>query len=382
MMSYITRMLKASLAVVFLAILVSSVMCGCKEDPVLDIPQNALELFPRRSTAYAKCGERKRLDALNPEDVIVAVNGYPMTKAYYEELIALKVKYLMKQPGANADMVSQQIDEERQGLINNFVSQRLIYDAAIAQGVVSTNSIHDNIHDAILTIAKKAKKPPATIISRYEGKPRDLYYSLGMEYVFGKYVKEKIPPKLVVDDAFVAAAQKGIDEDNAETTKSNNVIRSSLVDIKAQIEAGKTTFEDVYRNLAGIDATTAVKDLIEEVERGEIDDKALQAAVFETPLGKLSNVVEGEEGYYLVKVYDAKPPERNEKGRVVRKERRSIIQIYMEKIPLISRKLDKDLFPELQGQMQVLAVKEFVHALETNGVNRVEYPNGRFLFDK
>ena len=367
-----------------LLVLSASFICfifGCSQDEISAIPSNPLELFSRYESKI-ETGKPCTVDQMQDADIIVAVNGYPMTKAYYNELYDLRTKYLMKQRGANSLLVAQKMDEAKQKIVQEFIAQRLLLDDAMARGVVSTNSIRENIQIALKEISKKTRKSPKKILSSYDGDVRHFYYGLGMEYATGKLIKEKVPPKFKVTDDFVEVVQKQIDAENAEIVKSNNVIKAMMMELKRKIDAKQIDFEDAYRALRGIEKDAPKDDFVEVVERDDIEDKVFQLAVFTAPEGSITDVIEGDEGFYLAKVVSYNPPEKNKKGGVVKKDRRGIIQIYEEKIPLIVREANKEMFSDLENQMQLQAINEHVEFLRTNGLNRVEFPHGTVLFEK
>ena len=89
---------------------------------------------------------------------------------------------------------------------------------------------------------------------------------------------------------------------------------------------------------------------------------------------------EDDEGFHLLKVLSIKPPERNENGRIIQDETRSVAHIYVKKLPLFIEDSESVLLPDLKRQVQLRAVDNYIENLRTNGVTRIEYPHGNSLF--
>ena len=75
-------------------------------------------------------GEVKLVETMAPEDVIVAVNGYPLTKRYFEEDMAITTKSLLKRHSGNPYGVREMIEERKRMYVPQFVMKRLLIDDA------------------------------------------------------------------------------------------------------------------------------------------------------------------------------------------------------------------------------------------------------------
>ena len=108
-----------------------------------------------------------------------------------------------------------------------------------------------------------------------------------------------------------------------------------------------------------------------------MDDAKVAAAVFALRKNAISDVIEDDNGFHLVKVLDVKPAVKDESGKVVKDEVRKLSHLYIEKEPVLIRESKIELTNDLKYQMQIQAVNEYVTGLLTNGSHRIVYPHGR-----
>ena len=314
---------------------------------------------------------------MKPTDVILAVNGYPLTKQAYEDFMELKLRGLRESKDANELVIQKQMDEIRITYIKNFIGQRLLVDNAFELGVVTTNEVVAAVEKKLKENARKRGKTVAQLLKKFAGKERYYLYELCVAEITDRLISKKIPPKSVVDKDFVKAVQDQVAKENVKADKQNAQLKARLADYRKQILDKKLDFLKVAHSLETDDAGEGVWG---EFEEGDMDDPGIQAKVFALKEGDVSEVLEDDNGYHLVKVLKVTPPEKNEKGRVITRERRKLAHLYLEKAPLIIRQGDIQMTADLKHQMQIQAVNEYVTGLSTNAATRIEYPHGQDLF--
>ena len=327
-------------------------------------------------------GEVKLVETMAPEDVIVAVNGYPLTKRYFEEDMAITTKSLLKRHSGNPYGVREMIEERKRMYVPQFVMKRLLIDDAKRQHLLSDSEVRNAVGDYFKGLGKTSKKSAAKIWSSIKAQERPhVLYDVAERIWVNANVASNIPPLVKVDSAFVAKVQARVAEMNQETRKTNDTIRVKLLKWKADILAGKASFAELANKYSRDVGGPAGKDgYWGEFEQAEMSDRRIARPVFKLAKGEISDPLEDEEGYHLVKVLDIKPPERNAKGRLIQAELRKLAHIYLKKEPELIRQTDEAMFDDLRQQMQMQAIDYYANVLMTNGQNTVVYPHGNVLF--
>ena len=352
-------------------------VAGCTEKEKFELSVADLCFETRRADAFPT-NAPKTIETMALDDVIVAVNGYPLTKRTYEDLMQLRRQGLMKQKDMNSLVAEQMMDEFRARYVKYFQAQRMLVDEAFRQNVVSTNEV---LSEIVRRLRKDAKRRGLTVsksLKSYGASVKYIYQEMFTSIVIDKFVSLKIPPKRKVDERFVNAVQNQVAEENAMAAKKNSLIVADLKDQRNQILAGKLDFIDLAKRTTGGEGDT--DGVWGSFEEGDLDDPKVEAAVFSLPKGAISDVLDDSNGYQLIKVLDITPAVTNEVGRIISKEVRKLSRIYVDKEPELTRLNDVVMTSELKRQMQMQAVDEYVTLLSTNGTTRIEYPNGKDLF--
>ena len=363
-------------------VIVLSVVAGCSqnEQPPIRFTGDFCELAARQQENF-ELGNETVVDALKDEDVLVAVNGYPLTKKVFDELMVLKAKQIMQRKGANPAYANNQLADFKKNYISLFVNQRILLDKARELNVMSREEIEKRVNEVVQERAKARKLSVEKFMKSFPGDFKYYLYDLEAMLLMDKLVKTYIPPIAEVNDGLVAAFQKSIDEDNAGTMRTNEMKRAQMLEWKRDLLANKVTFEDLAKKYNEDDyANDDEPGYWGEFERGEFEDKRVQSAVFNLRVGEISDPVEDDDGYHLIKLISVKAPERNEKGRIIQDEIRKLMHIYVKKLPLLIRDANDILKADLKRQMQVQAINRYLDDLKTNGVTRIEFPHGKSLF--
>jgi len=359
------------------------VLAGCDfaNDPgEVVLEGNILEMAARSSTPF-KTGKPLSIDMMKDSDVIVAVNGYPLTKKAFEDVSIMFVKGLQNKGVDNQLVVSRKLEEFQQSYINKFVGQRVLIDNAFELKLLSTNQICTHVQKKIRDLAKAQKRTVKQVLKGYAPYERYFFYDVALAYVMGRLIDEKIPTLAKVDSNFVQTVQNAVSSMNAAAQTTNDLMKARLADWRQQILDKKIDFKSVAR-LYSMDSNGKGGNdgMWGEFEESEMDDPGVAAAVFALGKGEISDVLEEENGYHLVKVLDITPAETNEFGRIVQRERRILSHIYLEKQPLLIRQTDTAMMSDLKWQMQSKAINRYIALQITNGTTRVEYPHGKKLF--
>ena len=361
--------------------ILTSFFVGCSNDEVqTSFGGDFLELTKRYS-GNIKTNKVMSISEMSPEDAIVVVNGYPLTKKVFDDLTVIKAKRLSNRKGANPAVVESLVNQFKRQYIPLFVSQRLMLDKARELKVLSVDEVASQVNSDLAGIAKKRKVSVDKIVKAFPGDFKYYLYDAAAEKWLKVLVEKHIPPKLNVDDAFVSNVQKQVELENFVTTQTNELIRVQMESWKKQIISGKLNFDELAKAVSqDVSSDTNCPSLWGEFERGELSDKNVQAKIFALKLGEISDPIEDEDGFHLVKLLKVTPPELNKKGRVIRNEMRKVSHIYIEKMPLLIRQDDPAMFEDLKEQMKMQAIFEYSENLRTNSAYKVVYPHGEDLF--
>ena len=353
-----------------------AVVVGCADKENFTLSYDDLGFEKRRADAFPT-NACKTIDQMMPNDVIVAVNGYPLTKRVFDELMSLKFRGIMNQKDLSSYAADQMMKQHRETYVRTFQAQRMLLDDAFNKNIVTTNGILSEVKRRLRREAKRRGKTIEETLKPY-GKSRkyllqEMFTSVAMDML----IAAKIPPLHEVDDTFVKAVQDQVTAENAAAANTNAVLASFLQGWKRQIIEKNLDFDEISRKYSDNPDPDGVWGTFEE---GDFSDPKFEAVVFSLPKNAISDVVEDFNGYHLIKILDIYPAETNTVGRIVGKERRKLAHIYLEKLPEIIRMDDIKMSHELKRQMQMKAVDNYVTELSTNGTNRIEYPNGINLF--
>ena len=354
-----------------------ALLSGCgKESAVVDFHGEFSELVPRLETVSTNL-EFKGLDKLPGDAVMVAVNGYPLTKKVFDDVMLLRAAQVSSEKDANPVYANNQVENFKKTYLRNFVNQRLMIDRARELKLVSPDEMEKLVNEYVRKSAEALKMPVGKFVARYKDNFKYFLYEAATRIYQDRLVAKCIPPKREIDDEFLAAVKAEIQSQNKAAKATNELIRVRMAGWKKDILQGKTAF-DILAKKENEDDYADEKDpgIWGTFERQMIEDVALRNAVFSLREGAISDPVEDDEGFHLFKVYQIKPPQRNEAGRIIQDEVRTVGHILKKKVPLLIEDTDAILTKELKYQMQMHAINDYLRNLMTNGSNRVVFPYG------
>ncbi|MBQ3748712.1 MAG: peptidylprolyl isomerase [Kiritimatiellae bacterium] len=377
-----------------LAAISAIVFCGCSrdesastpspsgEDYVFNLPEGDLTELNERIDVPAD-GKKLRIDEMSPDDVIVCVNGYPLTKKLFDEYVVSATRGLQRNSKINPLEVHDRVEKIKRDFIRDFPHKRLLLDEAKRIKVATDDLVRSNVVATLSAGAKAAGKTLDAFMKDFPGDARLACAELAERIWINCLVAAKIPPKMKIDDEFVKAVQKQVSEDNAAARATNAVLKAAMEQWKRDIESGKTTFEDVVNEHSQVSQESKdVGGLWGDFEKADFTDRKLARRIFELYEGDISEPLEDDDAFHLVKVLEVAAAKKNAKGRIVQPEVRKIAHVYVEKVPEFIRQTDAEMFKDLSRQMQYQAMEDYAKGLETNGVNSVVYPHGiGFFYD-
>lgn len=316
----------------------------------------------------------KTLAQMAPGDVIVSVNGVVLTKAQCDLGMKQIIQQLnlIKNPQRGQQM--SMLRAAAQTYIPRYVSSQLMLQEARRLGVMKPDDLKARTEELIAGAAKSAGQKVEVFQKSFPGGPEALQKEVEQTVLISALIATNIPPKVKVDDAFVAATMVSIKEDNDVIAATNALKVARLNELRKEILGGADfgaladKYSECERSAPGNQGYWG------EFERSEFSDRKMRAAVFALKPGDLSEVLEDDEGYHLVKVLEYVPPKKNAKGIVFQQEAAKLAHIQLTKEPMLELATKSNLRDDLTQQMQQQATAEYVKGLQSTAV--ILYPNG------
>lgn len=365
-----------------LLLVCTSIMIGCDRASSVELSSDILSIDPCASLREQNTNKLYRtvgaIDALDPDDVILIVNGERLSKRAYDDIVKLKLEEITSRKGMTSYVAEEHLDAFKKSYFKRFIAQRLLVDHAFSTGVVTTNEVLQHVGKVVADISKRKGMTPEKYLRGLRNGRHYALYEIGVAFVMDKLIHDKIPPKEVVTDEFVKDVKMEVARMNAEATATNNLMKARLQGWKGQIIAKREDFLKIAARVSDPDEDNPSADdgVWGTFEEGDLDTPEMQAKIFAMREGEISDVLEDDNGLHLVKLLAIVPPVTNEEGRIIEREKRKLSHIYLEKAPLLIEEGDVILTQDLKRQMQLRAVDEYVSALSTNELNRVINPHG------
>ena len=345
----------------------------------LDWRTNPLEQSKRLEVSVSK--SEKKIAVMSPEDIIVAVNGYPLRKKDFDAWMAMLKRTVHSRMKNNFGEADQILDEMRVKFVDQFVSNRMLIDDARKYGVMSDEVLCEKMMQELSMIAEHEKTTVDGLMAKCGSYARYIAYQTAERILIKELVAQKIPPVTEVDMTFVSNTQAQVTFENNVASATNALRRQLIENLREEIISGKKTFQDQVERYKD-DGRFEISDNgeWETVSRGDLNNPTLEEMVFSAKEGDVFPVREDEDGIDLICLNTITPPTRDKKGEIIEQETRELLRIHITKEPLFLRQTDEAMFKDLKSQMQLQAVDAYVDNLATNGSVKVVYPYGKHLF--
>jgi peptidyl-prolyl cis-trans isomerase C len=271
----------------------------------------------------------------SPGDVLAKVNGTSITRGEVDR--AMKV--LLAQNPARQPMTAEMTKQAQEATLNQLITAELLYQAGTKKEIKDLDKqVQDRISQS------KAKFPSAAefekALATNDLTEKDLAVITRKDIVITKLVETEIVTKVTVPEA---DAKKFYDENKDKFFKQEAGVRAShiliSVDPKAKPEEKKAAKEKAEairkRIVAGEDFATLAKSEsgcpsskqggdLGFFSKGQMVEP-FEKAAFALKPGELSDVVETQFGYHIIKV-----TEKKEAGSVPFEEVKDKIQTYLK----------------------------------------------------
>lgn len=360
----------------------SAFICGCgkeSERTRAEILSEPLE-FEKR-IEVEESGKAKKIAEMQPDDIIVAVNGYPLRQKDYVRWMQLQYATIRKQMKNNRQEADKYFEQLQFQFPSQFAKNRLLIDDAMRQGVLPQSNLVVEVENLLQDQAAKNKMPLDALLDKFGNNQKYVIYQIAERILIKKLVDEKIPPLTQVDATFVSNTQARVIQENNIASATNMHRRLMLEGFRRDIIAGKVDFHDLvvkYFNDGRFEIEDGGK--WETVTFGEMEDKTFEEQVFSANEGSMLPLQEDDDGINLIMVHKKIPAMRDKDGNVLERSQCELLCIRMAKEPLLLQQSDEEIMRDLKNQMQIQAIDIYVEKLMTNGVHKVVYPFGTEFF--
>lgn len=229
--------------------------------------------------------------------------------------------------------------------------------------------------------AKKSNKSSDELLDLYGKDQKYVIYQLAERELIKELVDRRIPPKVEVNAFFVSNTQEKVIQVNGAASTTNMQRRLMMEGWRREIASGKLDFHDLVTKHFN-DGLFEIEDdgKWETVTFGEMEDKTLESQVFSAKEGDVLPLQEDDDGINLLFVHKRIPVRKDKDGNVLEREQAELLCVRMLKEPLLLRQSDEAMKRDLENQMQIQAIQQYVEGLKTNSFNKVVYPYGTKLF--
>ena len=274
----------------------------------------------------------KKLVQMSPDDIIVAVNGYPLRKKEYDVWMSMLKTTVYKKVKNNFGEADKLLDEMRAKFIDQFVSNRMLIDDARRHNVMTDEALNDKVNEALSEIAGKEKTSVDGLLKKYGVYARYVVYQMAERILIKELVAQKIPPVTEVDMTFVSNTQAQVTHENDMASATNSLRRQLMEQMRADISSGRATFDAKvaqYENDGRFEIGDGGE--WETVSRDDLNNPTMEEAIFGAKEGDLLPLQEDNDGIDLDMLKHIIPAEREKNGDIREGEKRELVRIRVTK---------------------------------------------------
>jgi hypothetical protein len=322
----------------------------------------------------------KTIQEMAPDDVIVSVDGAVLTKRLFEQNIKRMLTRLVQRPNLQRGQITAMGRRYIQTYIPSYVNTQILMQEARRQGTLSEADLAAAVDAWIKHEAKSERKTADEFVKTVPGGAaaltNDAIQILLVEAVIATNVLSKVSvPDTVVQDTIAA-----IKAENEAISATNAVKVAWLKTLREQIAAGADfgKLADIHsqcqRSAPGCSGYWG------EFGRREFTEPKMRDAIFQLKAGEISDVLENDEGFHLVKLLAYTGAQTNVTGKAVQAETASLAHILIRSEPALEMSVPADLKKQLFEQFKQRRTAEYLEGLREKAV--ISYPNGTNFWPK
>lgn len=314
---------------------------------------------------------------MKSEDIIVQVNDNILRKSELERFYRMNMAYLSTLKGNERQEAMGRIRNDMVAYAPTFVEQMLMVDDAKRHHVLTDEQLAAEVEAYIEKAAKAKKLTKDEFLSQFPDSAWFARKTAEVRVLVNTHVASNIPPVAVVTPAIVSNYVREVNAEYDAVLATNAWKKATLESIRKRVIAGKASFTNEAARLSEDDWNLG------DLERAEIDFGAeLRNQIFSVPGGIVLEPTEDDDCYRLIQVAKVIPGTKDEKGRLLDREKRRVYQIVLTKEDLPVKMGFGEAALELQRQFRSQAVSARLELLKTNGENTVVWPHGQNIWRK
>jgi len=329
--------------------------------------------------------EPKDINQLKDEDILLSVNGMALTKGDFG--LAMKRYWWsleqdkMKKP----EVRTREYKLYGKQYLGNFLSSQLLATAARRQGLIPKSNLVARVEAGVKRSARQYKMPLKVLDRVVPGGLDGIRRTLEDLCWASDYVASNVTPRvMVVDDTMVSNALAQVEAENAAAEQTNKVRRASMATLRKRLVEGGADFGELADMYCMDESQRKGVGGYWKTFRTSIEqDPIVVEKIYPLPVGGVSEVLEDDEGYYLVKVLKIEqlpmPTNRVPKGYKPPKDY-DLGRIFLPKEELTTLAAPGEIKHEFQQQFQQAELKKELEKLAAEAT--IVYPYGTNLFSQ
>ena len=318
-------------------------------------------------------GTEKSIDMLKPDDVVVAVNGVALTRreidtrlAQIRANIARNATLSPRDRAATYKMFGSR-------LISNWIDTQIAVWESRKLGCATEEEIRTAVSKGIERISDSRKTSIGTLDKKIPGGLDFVRYDIEEATWVAAYITNNVNLAVEVDSNMVARIMASIEAENAEIAATNAVKLAHMEKIREMAIKPGADFGKLADEFS--EDTQLVKDgtgYWGEFTAEEISDRKLREKFFRYGVGEISEIIDDNDGYMIIKVLEKDPvaydPE-NDKARI------TMARIYVEHEQLTTLADPEGMQKDIERQYRERAVKAQMEKLRAAA--EIVYPYGK-----
>ena len=323
-----------------------------------------------------KPGDEMPVARMKPDDVVVAVNGIVLTRRELDTRLAQFRANLARNPRLSPQDRTMSYKAFGSNLVPNWIDTQLAVWESRRLGCATEPEIREAVRSGVERLSDIRKTSIDTLDKTIPGGLDFVRYDMEEATWVASYITNSVKPEVEVDSNMVARIIASIDEENAEIAASNAVKLAKMKRVRALATQPGADFGKLADEHS--EDPQLVKDgtgYWGEFTAGEISDTRLRDKFFGYGVGEVSEIIDDNDGYMIVKVLEKTPADYepgDEKAKI------SLARIYVEHEQLTELLDPKGIQKDVQRQYIERAVKARMEELRAGA--QIVYPHGKDLW--
>jgi len=369
-------MIKYGMMIVTLLVLLLGFM-GCSDKNGQEVEGGNKE--EEKSKKIVEEGVPLTLQEMQPENVVLRINGEPLTKGDLENRLKMMLNMVQRSPNMSSQERGAVAKRLKGKFISRYISKQLMIEDAQKKKLLTEAEL-----------VEKAKKNFSDIARSIGSNSKALERMKDVKFLESLKVEAKeqawilssislITEKAVVTDEFLQAVTEGLDKERIAIEKRDRETVKKLNQIREEIISGADFGKLADKHSECPRASIGSGGYWGEFQLKEFDTQEVRDGVASLKVGEISAVLADDEGFHIIK--------RLEQGEYFTKPSGgadsyySLAHIFKQREPQLAMgETAEDLKDILFEQKKDSMVNDFIEKLKQEAV--IEYPHGTNLWTR